>query len=366
MSVQVVYPWVLFLVWGVPLWGVLAWQSQSRARLRIARFIHPSLQPRLCPPRSHGRHLAQIFLAALGLILSLLAAARPQWGHREETVWVRGRDLVIALDVSRSMLANDVHPSRLERAKADVLDLIKALRGDRAALVAFRRKATLLCPLTTDYAFLRQAVESAGPHSAPPGETNLADAILKAMEAFGSEDASHKAIILISDGEDLVGESLQAAEHAARQGIPIFTVGLGSSQGAQIPDPDRSGGVLQHQGQPVTTRLNNETLLAIARIAKGAYIPLETAALTRTTLGTLYAEHLRKIAAREMEETRQQRQVERYQLFLLPAVLGLMAVAFLSRGRPAVSAQPRPRPGESPPHTGAEASLSRSQNPVAV
>jgi len=129
----------------------------------------------------------------------------------------RGRDLIIALDVSRSMLAQDVHPNRLQRAKADIQDLLRELRGDRAALIAFRGKAVQLCPLTTDYAYLEQALAEVSPESAPRGETDIGDAVTKALEAFESDAGAYQAIILISDGEDLAGRIKAAAESARKR-----------------------------------------------------------------------------------------------------------------------------------------------------
>jgi len=332
MSVQFSHPWVLFLIWLVPavaLWGYAAIGSRERA---IGRFVSATMQHKSRPERSRARIVWQGSLITTGLLLLMAAAAGPQWGMREVPVLSRGRDLVIALDVSNSMLADDVHPNRLERAKADLLDLIRDLRGDRAALVAFRQKANLLCPLTTDYAFLRQMLDTAGPNSAPRGETDIGDAIIKALEAFESHGGDHKAIILISDGEDLGGEAISAAKRAAERNIPIFTVGIGSRGGAKIPSPDGKGFV-SHGGEQVVSRLNHEGLLAIAQETRGAYIPIERASTAETTLGTLYQRHLRNISAQDLEETHRRLYVERYPLFLLPGLTCLMAACFLSRGR---------------------------------
>jgi Ca-activated chloride channel family protein len=286
-------------------------------------------------------------------MLLLLAAARPQWGTREVAVYQRGRDLVIALDVSRSMLARDVHPNRLQRAKADILDLIRELRGDRAALLAFRYKGVLLCPLTTDYAYLRHALDSADVDSAPRGETDIGDAILKALDAFETDDGAHKAIVLISDGEDLTGQALQAAAKAKERGIPIFTVGLGSPQGAKIPDESARQPFTRYKGDEVVTRLNNEALHAIAEATGGAYIAVQTASTASTTLGVLYRDHLRNVTAQDLEETLQRRHVERYQVFLLPSVVLMLAGCFFSRGRLSASAAPAPRPDLGLPGHGA-------------
>ncbi|MBL7114999.1 MAG: VWA domain-containing protein [Kiritimatiellae bacterium] len=333
MSVEFEYPWLLILVWFVPVlvvWWVFLWKRSGET---LARFIAPALQQKLCPVQHRGRTIWQIALVGAAVCLMVIAAARPKWGKSEQTLFTRGRDLMITLDVSRSMLANDVHPSRLQRAKTDILDLIRELRGDRAGLIAFRQKAVLVCPLTTDYAFLRQAVDAVDIDSAPRGETDIGDAIHKALDAFEDELNAHKAIILISDGEDLSGRALVEAERAAEKGIVIFTVGIGAAGGTQIPDPANPGSYFSYQGSNIVTRLNNETLYNIAKMTGGAYIPVATSGMAGTTLGTIYDNHLRRVAAQELEETLQSRLIERYQLFLLPAFLLLLAACCFSRGR---------------------------------
>ncbi|MBT3193327.1 MAG: VWA domain-containing protein, partial [Verrucomicrobia bacterium] len=325
--------WVLYFLWIVP--AVVTWwvTLHKRALRAMAAFVSPTLQQRLFPKQNPHRQLWQIGLAGLGLLLLLVAMARPKWGEREETIYQQARDLVIAVDVSRSMLANDVHPTRLRRAKIDLIDLIVELRGDRAALIAFRAKASLVCPLTTDYAFLRQALDGISPASAPRGETDIGAAIEKALGAFDEGESSHKAIILISDGEDLSGKALELAERAGEQRIPIYTVGLGSRQGSRIPNKDRQTRYIRHKDQDVVTKLDHETLYAIAKASGGSYIPVETASMTSTTLGTIYRDHLRKINARELAETRESRAIERYQWFLFPGLCLLLAAGTLSRGR---------------------------------
>mgnify|MGYP000548422912 CR=1 FL=1 len=362
MNVEFANLTALYFVWLAPALGLWWFVVQRRREAALAAFVAPPLQAKLRPPAARARFAWQAALTLAGLLLALLAAARPQWGLREETVLQRGRDLVIALDVSRSMLAQDLRPSRLERAKADLLDLIKELRGDRAALLVFRRQAVLLCPLTTDYAFLRQALDAADIDSAPAGETDLGDAILKGLDAFEEGAGAHKAMILISDGEDLSGRALTAAEEARRQNVPIFAVGLGSRAGATIPAREGAG-AQQYQGQDVVTRLNNETLYNIAKTTGGAYVPVETASMTSMTLGTLYRDHLRQIVARELEETLQRRRVERFQLFLLPAVLCWLGSLFLSRGRLQVRAPAPSAAAAAPPAATAAPAALRDLTP---
>ena len=274
----------------------------------------------------------QMGLVIAGLALSLFAAARPQWGRVTEKTVERSRNVVVAIDVSRSMLAQDVRPNRLERAKADVADLIDSLEGDRCALVAFRRTGVVICPLTTDHAYLRSALEQLSPESAPRGETDLGSAIRAALDALDPAADDHNAIILISDGGDLRGEALANAELAKKRGIPIFTVGIGDPKhGAVIPSEDGRG-EQKFQGQSVKVKLEEAALKAIAEASKGRYVPLATAGTAETTLGAIYRRFLRQVAAKEQNEEAE-RAAERYQIFLIPGLVLLIAGAMLSKGR---------------------------------
>ena len=274
----------------------------------------------------------QMGLVIAGLALSLFAAARPQWGRVTEKTVERSRNVVVAIDVSRSMLAADVRPNRLERAKADVADLIDSLEGDRCALVAFRRTGTVICPLTTDHAYLRSALEQLTPESAPRGETDLGSAIRASLDALDPAADDHNAIILISDGGDLRGEAIQNAELAKKRGIPIFTVGIGDpKRGAAIPSEDGRG-EQKFKGQSVKVKLEEAALKAIAEASKGRYVPLATAGTAETTLGAIYRRFLRQVAAKEQNEEAE-RAAERYQIFLIPGLVLLIAGAALSKGR---------------------------------
>ena len=274
----------------------------------------------------------QLGLVIAGLALSLFAAARPQWGKTTEKTVERSRNVVVAIDVSRSMLAQDVRPNRLERAKADVADLIDSLEGDRCALVAFRRTGVVICPLTTDHGYLRSALEQLTPESAPRGETDLGSAIRAALDALDPAADDHNAIIMISDGGDLRGEALANAELAKKRGIPIFTVGIGDPRnGAAIPSEDGRG-EQKFQGQSVKVKLEEAALKAVSEASKGRYVPLATAGTAETTLGAIYRRFLRQVAAKEQNEEAE-RAAERYQIFLIPGLVLLIAGAMLSKGR---------------------------------
>ena len=327
-----VNPWMLVLVALVPVAG--AWWTflRARAEKRLNGLVAPALQGRLLP-RNPRLFNVQAALMLVGLALVLFASARPQWGHSAQKMQARTRNVVVALDVSRSMLATDVRPNRLERAKADIADLVDSLEGDRCALVAFRQKGVLLCPLTTDRAFLRSALETATPESAPRGETDLGAAIRTSLQALDPAMDDHHAIILISDGGDLRNNAFAYAHAAKKRGIPIFTVGLGDPRReSTIPDPSGKG-VQMFKGQPVKVRLEESALREIASASGGRYVPLATAGTAETTLGAIYRRFLRQVAAKEQAEEEEMRSTERFGVFLLPGLLLLLAAACFSRGR---------------------------------
>lgn len=317
-------PLWLFLLFLVPLLGALAVWHRRRTAARMTALSRRAVA---MPPRSGVQ---------IGLLLGALAAlavalAGPRWGRGEEPFLASDRNLAVAVDVSNSMLAQDVRPDRLGRAKADLLDLLDALRGDRVALLAFRGKGAMLCPFTTDVAFLRESINGLSPESAPPGETDLADAIEKALAAFDKAQSDHNAIVLVSDGEDLTGRAETLAKEAGGRGIPIFTVGVGSPQGAQVPG-------VTYQGKPVVSKLNDATLRAVAEASGGAYIPLAGTGAPETTLGAVYANHLARIEAEENHQREETAFADRTGLFAILAALLALAAACLSIGRPAALA----------------------------
>ena len=317
-------PMFLILVALVPLAG-LFWSYLRERRTKALSRISPQA------PKMAAGSWFQTACILTGLFLVLLAAARPQWGKIRRMS--RSRNVVIAIDVSRSMLAEDVRPNRLERAKADVADLIDSLKEDRCALVAFRRTGVVLCPLTNDRAFLRSTLESLSPDSAPRGETDLGSAIRESLSALDPAADAHNAIILISDGGDLREEALANAELAKARGIPIFTVGIGNPNASATLPAEDGKGVQMFKGQAVSVKLESETLEKIAEAsAGGRYVPLATTGMADTTLGDIYSKFLRNVAIKEQNEE-EQSLGEQYQIPLAAGVVLLMLGAMFSRGR---------------------------------
>ncbi len=236
---------------------------------KLVKFLSASVHRR-------NRRLSELFFS-LAVIFALLAAARPQFGTRLEEIKREGIDLVIALDLSNSMYAEDVKPNRLLKAKYEIRKLIEMLQGDRVALVVFGGEAYLQCPLTLDYEAFLMLLNAVDPTSVPVQGTAIAKAIETGTKAFVQGELTHKVMLLITDGEDHEGDPETAAEAARAEGIKIYTVGIGSPAGVPVPQYDANGnkvGLMKdRQGNMVTTRLDEETLQRVALATDGKYYP---------------------------------------------------------------------------------------------
>ncbi len=269
------------------------------------------------PPLIKSRPWTKWTLVLLGLAAIIVAGARPRFGVYFEKVVQRGVDCFICLDVSRSMLAEDVAPNRLERAKSDIRDLLKKLAGDHVGLIVFAGKPAIKVPLTTDEGFLRTALDEVDTRSAPRGGTLIGDALRKAMEAMPPRADQDQIIVLLTDGEDQESYAAEAAKQAAARGIKIFTVGLGDSiEGARIPIRSDSGGLtyLKDENKEHWSKTNQDLLKQIALSTGGAHIPAGTKTYD---LGQIYEDHLANLArGEEQEKLKQKRFRDQYQIFL--------------------------------------------------
>ena len=323
------HPEILLLLWPAVLlgagWAALAAWRQRRTR----RFASPRMQRRLLPPAGRGQ-IAGVALLTGALVLGLVAAAGPRWGGAPRAVRIRSRDVVVVLDVSRSMLARDLKPSRLERARADLVDLCRELSTERVALVCVRNGARLLCPLTRDHRFFLQALEHAGPHAAPPGETRLGAGIVRALDALPADRPAPAAILLLSDGEDLANTLPAAAREAAAREVPVFTVAYGAAEGAPIPDAATPGGFMIREGGRVISRVRPAALSALARATGGtAVAPDDTAA---HAFGESVLRLLSGIDRAALTLENQPQPTVRFQWFLFPGVALALAAAWLAAG----------------------------------
>lgn len=322
---------MLFLLWLLPAAFLLQRFASYRRRQALRRFADAEMVRRLSASVDRRARLAKgvLFLAALFLLV--VGLARPCWNPQPRKVERAGRDVVFLLDVSRSMLAEDLVPNRLERAKLAILDCIERLQGDRVALVAFAGTSAVLCPLTLDYGFFRTAVDAVAVESAGRGGTLIGDAVRKTMDGvFDDQEKRFKDIVLITDGEDHDSFPVEAAKAAGERGVRIIAVGLGDADtGRRIPVTDASGkrSFLQYQGQEVWARLDADTLRKMVLETEGGrYIPVSTGNID---LGAVYAQLIATAEKREMESKTLTRYDEHFQLFLLGAFLILAAEAFL-------------------------------------
>ncbi len=321
--------WLVLSVTLVALYGL--WQRQRSLR----RFASQPLLVRLVPPRSWVRPLLRIVLVSTGLILLVAAMIGPRWGEREQRVTRRGIDVMILLDVSRSMLARDVYPSRLERAKLSIRDdLLPALAGDRVGLIAFAGVPSLKCPLTSDYGFFRLALEDATPDSVPRGGTLIGDAIRKAAEAMDDKLDTHKLVLLITDGEDHESFPVEAARALWQDHrIPVVAVAIGDErEGARVPVRGSSGETyLEYQGKTVWSRANFEQLRQIAAASDlNRFVPVGTrdfdlGEIYRTAV-VPYIEH------REQTETQRIPLPSRYHPFAVAALMLILLDSLLREG----------------------------------
>ncbi|MCX5868095.1 MAG: VWA domain-containing protein [Proteobacteria bacterium] len=316
----------LWLFWIIPvLVAFLAWAHRRRRQL-VRNFLSPNLEPVLMGQISQTRRIWKSILLLAGMVFVFLSLLRPQWGYHWEDIQRRGSDIVIVLDVSKSMLAEDIKPSRLERARQKIKDLVGMMEGDRVGLVAFAGTAFIQCPLTLDYGALNMFLDYADTDLIPLPGTAIEKAIkesIKIFEPSGSSQAG-RAVILITDGEDHEGDPVQSAEEAKKEGIRIYTIGIGQESGAPIPVSGEEGGGFKKDksGSLVISRLNEEVLQKIALITGGSYVHSVAGDID---LEKIYREGIRQEVSRtELKSTRRKRMEERFQW---PLLLGIVLIA---------------------------------------
>lgn len=294
-----------------------------RRKTLMRRFADKDLLSGIGPNVSSRRKIVKMCLIGLAALLGLLALARPQWGFEWEEVKHTGLDMLIAVDVSKSMLAKDVKPNRLERSKFAIKDLVKKLSGDRIGLIAFSGTAFLQCPLTIDYNGFYLALDDLTTGTIPRGGTSLTAAIREAMAVFKGPEKQYKVLVIITDGEDLEGDALKTAKEAADLGIRIYCVGVGTPEGELIQTSSERGErvyVEDRQGNIVTTKLNEDLLKQIALSTGGSYV---RAAQSDFGLLRLYEQSISRLEKRDVGSKMRKRYHERFQ-YLLSALVVLL------------------------------------------
>ena len=317
------HPWILHFLWLAPLTALLFIVHNRQKTRAMERFAEPELLKRLTGDVRRGRRVLRSACLLAALILMILALAGPRWGSHYQEVSQKGVDILIVLDVSRSMLVEDVEPNRLERAKREISDFISVVQGDRLGLVAFAGAAFTQCPLTLDYGALAMFLASLGPTMVPVPGTDLGAALQTAISAFDAASETDKVILLITDGEDNEDRGLQAAREAAKKGIKIFVFGIGDPSGGPIPSDDGKGGFKKDaEGQLVLSRLNEEGLKEIASATGGTYVRSVAGDLD---LDVLYFEGIKqRTEAAQLKSGKIKVYEERFPLFVLAACVLLV------------------------------------------
>lgn len=281
------------------------------------------------------KQVFKAFLLVAAFVSIVLALTEPKWNPQPQRIKRKGRDVCLLLDTSRSMLAEDIKPSRLERSKIAIRDLLKILQGDRVAVVTFAGSSTVKCPLTQDYAFVRMVLADISTESTSRGGTMIGDAIRKATtDVFDRQSREYKDIILITDGEEHEGyESFpaQAAEKAAAEGVRIIAIGLGDeNEGARVPitGPDGKKTFLKYEGREVWSKLGSDRLRNIVFPTGGRFLavrPGET-----FNLDEIYADFVATAEKRELESLTMMKYDEKFQLFLALGIALIIWEALIS------------------------------------
>jgi Ca-activated chloride channel family protein len=314
----------IWLLAGLAACTALVWQFRrfdQQQRVALTQFASARLLPKLASSISTSRKLAKRVLFTLGVAFIFIALARPQVGFEFQETHRKGLEILFAVDTSKSMLAQDVKPDRLTRAKLAVTDLVTKLNGDGVGLIAFAGSSFLQCPVTLDYDAFRESLDALDVNVIPRGGTDIASAIHEAEAVFKTRTAADKILILITDGEDLGGEAITAAQSAAKDGVKIFTVGVGSATGELVPVPSENGGTdfaKDENGRPVKSHLDETTLKKIAETTGGMYQPLGAQG---EGLTNIYERGLTSFTRRDLKAREARIPLEKFHWALLAALV---------------------------------------------
>ncbi len=316
------------------LWGVLVlilffiYVFRNKEAL-LQRFGQLELLKKMMPGYSRGRAIWKSVLFILAYVFLVIAAADPQLGTKLEEVKREGVDIMVALDVSLSMKAEDIAPNRLAKAKHEISRLIDRLQGDRIGLIAFAGLAHVHCPLTLDYSAARLFLDMMETDLIPQPGTAIGNAIDKSITAFDQSERKHKVLILITDGEDHGTKPVEMAEQAAEEGIVIYTIGMGSSEGVPIPVYDQHGNKKgfkkDRRGNVVTTKLDVQTLQKVAFVTDGKYYVSSSG---EAELEQIYDE-INAMEKKELSARQFTQYEDRFQIFIIFGILALLGETFL-------------------------------------
>ena len=295
-------------------------------RRQLMEFGDQELVAQLMPDASKGRPIWKFSLLLLAWVLLIVAGSRPQYGQQEKTIKRQGIEVMVALDISNSMLAEDVAPNRLDRAKQILSKMIDNMVDDKVGLVVFAGEAFTQLPITCDYVSAKMFLNTITPNLISTQGTAIGAALQTAVTSFGAtESEAGRAIILITDGENHEDDAIAAAKQAQELGIQVFVVGIGKPEGSPIPKPGNNDYFKDRSGQVVVSRLNEEMCQQIAAAGKGIYVRCDN---TNTAMRALQQE-LDRMATAELESTVYADYNEQYQSFVLIALLLIVIEFFI-------------------------------------
>ena len=327
------------LVWVVPLIILFYLWSRYKRNRALKVFAGNTVFVRLGSMISMKKRLLKRLFILFAAVLIVFALSRPAWNPQEILAEQKGRDVVFLLDVSNSMFADDLKPNRLEGAKLAIDEAISSIEGDRVALIAFSGNANIMCPLTVDYSFFKNALDNASPLSVEVGGTQLADALRKALNnLLAGSDSKNKDVIIITDGGDADKAdnrfAVEAAREAAEIGVRVITIGIGDEDvGKKIPYTNAQGErvYLQYDGRDIVTRLNAQVLRDMAKATPGgAYVNVGTSAFD---LAGIYRSLVGGAEKNDIDSGKVTIYTEGFQYLLILAVLLLIAEYILNESR---------------------------------
>ena len=330
MDIQFNNPTNAMYFWAAIVLCAILIIGYSRRSNLLQRVATPRLVKRLTSSSSNGRRKFRIVLITIAAGAMCLSLLDPRWGTRYREVEQKGIDTFFVLDVSKSMLARDVRPNRLERAKTAITDVLDVMGSDRAGLITVAGDATLTVPLTLDYGSLRLSLDDVSPRSVKRGGTMIGDGIRLAQKSFTDDVQEYKSIIVLTDGEDMGSYPSEAAAEAATSGINVYTVGIGDPiTGARIPTT-RYGqpAFIEYEGNEVWSVMNPEELTNVANAGGGAFVPAGTANLD---LASIYAQRIASDAGKSFDSVKLEQFIPRFQWFAIPARFLFSGESWLSR-----------------------------------
>ena len=313
-------PEYLYLLLLLPAFAVAHYMWAYRKRRNLKRFGDPVLLKAFMKDVSRLRTEVKFWLLQFSLLFLVIALARPQYGTRVDTRKRSGIEAIIAMDVSNSMLAEDVRPNRLEKAKMMVSNLVDNMTDDKIGLIVYAGQAYVQLPITSDYVSAKMFLETISPSMIEMQGTDISAAISLASNSFTSQQGVSRAIFVITDGEDNEGGAIEAAKAAAQKGIHVYMLGVGSPAGAPIPIPGTGQYIIDNEGNTVVSRLNEDMCREIANAGNGNYIYVDNSSSAQKKLDK-YVENLGRV---EMESSIFSEYDEQFQSFLLLSLLFLL------------------------------------------